>query len=119
MINEMLVYAARACDYDPLPGFSEMHFCVTKNDQTGYTDEWNPLINASDCAEMCATLGIGTTWWWGSKEVECQCGYLFECVEFFNHKVRYVDHDNSRMKAWMFAATVVAARIGKRRCGTK
>lgn len=119
MINEMLVWAAKACDYDPLPGFSEIHFCVTKNDQTGYTHEWNPLACTSDCAEMCAQLGIGTIWWWGGKEVECQCGYLFDYVEFFHHREQYIDHDNGRIKAWMHAATTVAAQIGERRCDTK
>ena len=80
-------------------------------------DDWprgwfNPLANPADTAEMCAKICINTTYWWGSKEVECQCFFVKEFTEFFSHRVKEADHDNSRLKAWMFAATMCAAKIG-------
>ena len=32
--------------------------------------------------------------------------------DFNQRTVEFKDHDNSRLKAWMFAATMVAAKIG-------
>ena len=66
---------------------------------------WNPLYNALDTAEMCAKLGIGNHW------------YLFDalvvCGPSYNNVTAYFkDHDNSRLKAWMYAATMVATKIG-------
>ena len=72
--------------------------------------EWNPLTTPADCAEMCAKLGINTTYWWGSNEVECQCFFVKEFTEFFAYRTAEKDHDNSRLKAWMYAATMVAAK---------
>ena len=65
---------------------------------------WNPLTNPADCAEMCAKLEIYTIWW--IYDVECGVTGTFQENGIFK------DHDNSRLKAWMFAATMVAAKIG-------
>ena len=32
--------------------------------------------------------------------------------DFNQRTVEFKDHDNSRLKAWMYAATTVAAKIG-------
>ena len=90
--RKMLEAAAKACGYE----YPHMLFGGRV---------WNPLTNPADTAEMCAELGIGTRW------------YLFDdfvvCGPSYNNVTAYFkDHDNSRLKAWMYAATLVAAKIG-------
>ena len=67
--------------------------------------EWNPLVHPADCAVMCAELMIDSFWWHEDMSVDC-----------FNlqaeHTEALEDHDNSRLKAWIYAATMVAAKIG-------
>ena len=69
--------------------------------------KWNPLTNAIDTAEMCAKLGIGTYWPSKLQFVDC----LSAPGTSFDVRAEFKDHDNSRLKAWMFAATMVAAKI--------
>jgi hypothetical protein len=95
--RKMLECAAKACGYE----YPHMLFGGRV---------WNPLANGLDTAEMCAKLGIDVRWWWGSGEVECQCFFVKDITEFFAHRVSYEDHDNSRLRAWMFAATTCAAK---------
>lgn len=113
--RKMLEAAAKACGVE-LIGFAGVGCWQGEEDEWGYQtsnfDRWNPLTNPADTAEMCALLGINTTYWWGSREVECQCFYVKEYTEFFNCRVHEKDHDNSRLTAWMYAATMVAAKIG-------
>lgn len=90
--RKMLEAAAKACGYE----YPHMLFGGRV---------WNPLTNQADTAEMCAELGIGTRW------------YLFDdfvvCGPSYNNVTAYFkDHDNSRLKAWMYAATMVATKIG-------
>ncbi len=90
--RKMLEAAAKACGYE----YPHMLFGGRV---------WNPLTNPADTAEMCAELGIGTRW------------YLFDdfvvCGPSYNNVTAYFkDHDNSRLKAWMYAATMVATKIG-------
>lgn len=90
--RKMLEAAAKACGYE----YPHMLFGGRV---------WNPLTNPADTAEMCAELGIGTRW------------YLFDdfvvCGPSYNNVTAYFkDHDNSRLKAWMYAATMVATNIG-------
>ena len=63
--------------------------------------EWNPLDNPADCAEMCAKLEISHAWRY------CQ-------VRATNRIVLHDEpHDGTpegRLKAWMYAATMVAAK---------
>ena len=68
---------------------------------------WNPLTNLADCAEMCAELGINSFWFMKKDYIQAYGGKseLLAQAEF-------KDHDNSRLKAWMYAATMVAAKIG-------
>lgn len=90
--RKMLEAAAKACGYE----YPHMLFGGRV---------WNPLTNPADTAEMCAELGIGTRW------------YLFDdfvvCGPSYNNVTAYFkDYDNSRLKAWMYAATMVATKIG-------
>ena len=64
--------------------------------------EWNPLVHPADCVVMCAELGINT--FWSSTLVECGKHPIFQNGHF-------KDHD-SKIKAWMAAATMVGAKIG-------
>lgn len=66
--------------------------------------KWNPLTNAIDTAEMCAKLALDTAW--GVDDV------IVMVPEEEAYEAQYKDHDNSRLKAWMYAATMVAAKIG-------
>lgn len=73
---------------------------------------WNPLTSPADCAEMCAELKIN----WLNLKDSTGCRQR----NYNSSRRRRVisawenikDHDDSRLKAWMFAATMVAAKIG-------
>lgn len=101
--RKMLECAAKACGL--IVRFSTM----ANGDVSGpwvNNSGWNPLLYPADTAEMCARLEIDTRWHMGREAVECihkQDAWPAYCA-FAK------DHDNSRMKAWMFAATMVAAK---------
>ena len=115
--RKMLEAAAKAC------GYGELIFCngadddgydngvwkyTLRRDESGKLLLWNPLSNHSDTAEMCANLGICTLW--GNEFVEMMLSDDFNgTTTCFAH---YKDHDNSRLKAWMYAAMMCAAKIG-------
>ena len=95
--REMLEFAAKSCGIMP------------RGMATGSSaPAWNPKDNSADCAAMCAKLEI--TCLWVSREKRVTCSAFSKQVS--NVKALYKDHDNSRLKAWMFAATMVAAKIG-------
>lgn len=111
--RNMLEAAAKAC------GYGELIFCngadddgydngvwkyTWRRDESGKLLLWNPLSNALDTAEMCAELEIDTRWFYNGVE----CGDFEEDPS----PVLFKDHDNSRLKAWMYAATMCAAKIG-------
>ena len=99
--RKMLECAAKACGYEIFDWYGERY--------TAHDGEkliaFNPLTNPADTAEMCANLGIGTRWYLLNDCVVCGPSYD-------NVTAYFKDHDNSRLKAWMFAATMVAAKIG-------
>lgn len=66
--------------------------------------KWNPLTNSGDCAEMCAALGINTTWLVNS--VDCRAKRRMR-NELFSM------HAEDRAAAWRMAALRVAAAIGE------
>lgn len=89
--REMLECAAKACER------GEKWWCGDNGRL-----KWNPLTNSADCAAMCAKLKIDTLW-------------TDDCVICGDDSRTYeseVPLDNSSLKAWMFAATMVAAKIG-------
>jgi hypothetical protein len=106
--RKMLECAAKACGVTLEREISgkKPHRLIEHESGEGHISvPWNPITNPADTAEMCAKLGIAVLWWFADKEVTC-----------FNGKIRchqnWEDHDNSRLKAWMWAATMVAAKIG-------
>ena len=94
--RKMLEAAAKACGYE----YPHMLFGGRV---------WNPLTNPADTAEMCAELKIATTWGITYDFVDCSVGLLATSNET---RSWLKDHDNSRLKAWMHAATMCAAKIG-------
>ena len=110
--RKMLECAAKACGFKKWRAFTSGLFQVSNNENWNeafakWTD-WNPPTNSADCATMCAKLEITCLWVPGEKRVTCSAF----SKQVSNVKALYKDHDNSRLKAWMFAATIVAAKIG-------
>ena len=96
--RKMLECAAKACGYEILDWYGERY--------TAHDGEkliaFNPLTNPGDTAEMCEKLEINTVWF--SKSARCGVhGGDSVGADLKNH-------DNSRLKAWMFAATMCAAK---------
>jgi len=106
--RKILEFAAKACGVELEPFIAGKKPCRLIEDESGegyISVLWNPLPSPADCAEMCAELKID---WLNLKDsTGCrQRNYNISAWE--NIK----DHDDSRLKAWMFAATMVAAKIG-------
>ena len=99
----ILEAAAKACGIN-IYGWADGKAYVRAD---GDEYEWNPLTSPADCAEMCAELFIDVRFY---KDLT----YLACGVRGTNNhiSIEIKDHDNSRVKAWMAAATIVAARIG-------
>lgn len=101
--RKMLEAAAKACGLIVIGYQGDGLLIASDGCRSGYL--WNPLSNPADTAEMCAKLGIGTRWYLLNDCVVCGPSYS-------NVTAYFKDHDNSRMKSWMYAATMVAAKIG-------
>lgn len=105
--RKMLECAAKAC------GIEGHYNSITDviyldNGFGGERRWWNPLTNPADCADMCAKLEIDTTW---LEYERMECGaYLNREEDYERCEVSIKDHDNSHLKAWMYAATMVAAK---------
>jgi len=98
--RKMMECAAKACGYEILDWYDERY--------TAHDGEkliaFNPLTNPADTAEMCAELEIDWLNNWESVVAkQSQEVWVRASIK---------DHDNSRLKAWMHAATMVAAKIG-------
>lgn len=101
--RKMLEAAAKACGIE----ISTWSNCQAGGFVKGGSGKfWNPLTNGLDTAEMCAKLEINHEH--HSDYIQC----LWAPQETYHVITMLKDHDNSRLKAWMFAATMVAAKIG-------
>ena len=113
--RKMLECAAKACGYEgkycePQEEGPCLWILNPDFDDDSDSDDpigwyWRPHTNPADTAEMCAKLGIGTRWYLLNDCVVCGPSYS-------NVTAYFKDHDNSRLRAWMFAATMYAAKIG-------
>ena len=109
--RKMLECAAKACGFKKWRVLTRGLFQVSNNENWNEAfaewTGWNPLTNPADTAEMCAKLEIHIGW--NTEDQEAVCIDLSG-----KHMIAasYADHDNSRLKTWMFAATMVAAKIG-------
>ncbi len=106
--RKILEAAAKACCYTPYwnPSLEEWQKDLTDPYVNGMV--WNPIDNPADTAEMCAELRICTLFF--DIEQKVSCGFLAQDERpTLAHIEPYGD---SRLKAWMYAATMVAAKIG-------
>jgi hypothetical protein len=103
--RKMLECATKACG--PEYQYDELEQCWYKETDDDYfgNPEWNPLTNPADTAEMCAKLEID----WMNTQTSVICG---DDSREYEEEAYLKSHDNSRLKAWMYAATMVAAKIG-------
>lgn len=105
--RKILEAAAKTCKFKKWRVLTSGLFQVSNNanwnEAFAKWTNWNPLANSADTAEMCAKLNIDSYWW--KDFVSCAIGREV-C------KAKFEDHSNSRLKAWMYAATIVAAKIG-------
>lgn len=112
--RKILEAAAKACGIEYwVVKFSPRSAPIEKIHTTmgGETVEWNPITNSADTAEMCAKLGVNSEWDLVSDAVICDVNWDDTCTyptvtSFFSN------YANSRLKAWMYAATMCAAKIG-------
>ena len=107
--RKMLEAAAKACGAHAIIGATDDGVFAQWSPILRGARLWNPLTNPGDTAEMCAKLNID---WLNKRDwVLCRTttshGYV---VKTDAQKIE--NHDNSRLKAWMYAATMVAAKIG-------
>lgn len=112
-IRELLELAARAMGFD-VRGSFEHSDClglyiadITLDDDcdAGAHIKWRPLFyRSTDAYDMCAALGIATTW-----------TDILVCTELRGNLVSeyFRDHNNDRSTAWRMAALRVAAEIGR------
>lgn len=106
--RKMLECAAKACGIElTYENGNPQRVVMFRGNLANYED-WNPLANGLDTAEMCADLRISVLY----EHDPCE---FLACFAHNSHDpeiAHYKDHDNSRLNAWMFAATMVAAKIG-------
>ena len=101
--RKMLECAAKACGITlerEISGKKPHRLLEHESGEGHISVPWNPLANPSDTAEMCAELEIDTLW-------------TDDCVICGDNSRTYeaeVPLDNSRLTAWMYAATMVAAK---------
>ena len=106
--RKILEAAAKACRLSVLKTAHSKHGLMVAIDENSIVHTlWNPLTNPADTAEMCAKLKIATTWGITYDFVDCSVGLFASSNET---RAWFKDHDNSRLKAWMYAATMVAAK---------
>ncbi len=113
--RKILECAAKACGFKKWRVLTSGLFQVSNNENWNEAfakwTGWNPLTASADCAEMCAKLLIYTCFYLQLGRVTCDFYYGTDNIRD-RVRVAFKDHDNSRLKAWMFAATMVAAKIG-------
>ena len=106
----ILEAAAKACGFKKWRVLTSGLFQVSNNENWNEAfakwTGWNPITNPADCAEMCAKLEINQFHWPDAAACDTQR------PSRIGAEASLKDHDNSRLKAWMFAATMVAAKIG-------
>lgn len=113
--RKMLEAAAKACGFKKWRVLTRGLFQVSNNENWNeafaeWTD-WNPPTNPGDTAEMCAKLDINTFFYHSTKKVECWSDDHGD-EQTTRHVTAYNGTSEGKLKAWMFAATIVAAKIG-------
>ncbi len=112
--RKMLECAAKACGITlerEISGKKPHRLIEHESGEGRISVPWNPITNPADTAEMCAKILIDTCFYLQLGRVTCDFYYGTDNIRD-RVRVAFKDHDNSRLKAWMFAATMVAAKIG-------
>ena len=112
--RKILEAAAKACGIEYwVVKFSPRSAPIEKIHTTmgGETVEWNPITNSADTASMCAKLDINTFFYPSTKKVECWSDDHGD-EQTTGHVTAYNGTSEGKLKAWMEAATIVAAKIG-------
>lgn len=118
--RKMLEAAAKACGYGELifcngaddDGYDDGVWKYTwRRDESGRLLLWNPLANPAGTAEMCAKLDINTFYYLSLPKVECSAEDAGD-EQVIRYTSGYANNPGEKLKAWMFAATMVAAKIG-------
>lgn len=99
--RKMLECAAKACGLIVIGYQGDGLLIASDGCRSGYL--WEPTKNAIDTAEMCAKMEID----WMNLQTSVICG---DDSREYEEEAYLKSHDNSRLKAWMFAATMVAAK---------
>ena len=107
--RKMLECAAKACGLIVIGYQGDGLLIASDGCRSGYL--WNPLSNPADTAEMCAKLDINTFFYHSTKKVECWSDDHGD-EQTTRHVTAYNGTSEGKLKAWMEAATIVAAKIG-------
>ena len=104
--RKMLECAAKACGIVVWDWYQEGPYLYGDSNSL-----WNPLTRPADTAEMCAKLGVNSEWELVSDAVICDVNWDDTCT-YPTVTAFFSNYANSRLKAWMHAATMVVAKIG-------
>ena len=109
--RKILEAAAKACCYTPYwnPSLEEWQKDLTDPYVNGMV--WNPIDNPADTANMCAKMDINTFYYLSLPKVECSAEDAGD-EQVIRYTSGYANNPGEKLKAWMFAATMVAAKIG-------
>lgn len=110
--RKILEAAAKACRLSVLKTAHSKHGLMVAIDENSIVHTlWNPLTNPADTAEMCAKLDINTFFYHSTKKVECWSDDHGD-EQTTRHVTAYNGTSEGKLKAWMEAATMVAAKVG-------
>ena len=115
--REILEAAARACGLNVNP--MEIKNVTQQGDDRFIgllAEDWprgwfNPLANPADTAEMCAKMDINSFFYLSIPRVECSAEDAGD-EQTIRHTADHNGTTEEKVKAWMHAATMVAAKIG-------
>jgi len=107
--RKMLEAAAKACGLIVIGYQGDGLLIASDGCRSGYL--WEPIENALDTAEMCAKLDINTFYYLSLPKVECSAEDAGD-EQVIRYTSGYENNPGEKLKAWMYAATMVAAKIG-------
>jgi hypothetical protein len=113
--RKMLECAAKSCGFKKWRVLTSGLFQVSNNENWNEAfakwTGWNPITSPHDTATMCAKLDINTFYYMSLPKVECSLEDAGD-EQVIRYSVGYADNPGEKLKAWMYAATMVAAKIG-------
>lgn len=107
----ILEAAAKACGAHKILAYTDDGIVVQWSPILRGGQLWNPIYNSADTANMCAKLDINTFFYHSTKKVECWSDDHGD-EQTTRHVTAYNGTSEGKLKAWMEAATMVAAKVG-------